>query len=307
MKAKQPFLPLFFGDFLGATAEWEGEARALYLLLLGYQWSLGSLPAEPRRICKLIGWSEALFFEHWPIVRCKFAPASIQNSTTGEIENRLVNERLESHRERSAELSRKNSASGSLGAQARWAKNGERHTQTMASATHNYGDSHKNANSVTNSNPSHPIPSYLPRGVEPPSEVLELVASDSNPPPRKAISKTPRKPLKTRLPADFALTPQREAYARTNLPGVEPAKLFENFCDMARAKGWEYVDWNAHWQTLVRQWRPDSGHWSAGQYPRAAAPTSAPPTPADDPVERHRRQSAAIGADVWPPPGLVSR
>lgn len=171
--SKEPFLPLFFGDFLAATAEWEGEERALYLLLLGYQWSLGSLPVEPRKLCKLVGWSESLFEQCWPTVSAKF----FQQGT------RLLNHRLEQHRAKTHELSQKNSASGKKGAATRWHKDGERHTENMASAIQNNGERHaerysgedgerhKNGrrtlqkrhpktNGVTDSNPSHPILSH---------------------------------------------------------------------------------------------------------------------------------------------------
>lgn len=110
--AKEPFLPLFFGDFLGATSEWEGEEQALYLLLLGYQWSLGSLPSEPRRICKLVRWDWALFERCWETVGQKFAAD----------DGRVRNARLEAHRQKSIELSKQASQAGRAGADARWHK-----------------------------------------------------------------------------------------------------------------------------------------------------------------------------------------
>lgn len=139
-------MPLFFGDFLASTAEWEGEERGLYLLLLGYQWSLGSLPDDTRKLCKLIGWDRELFERCWITVRAKFY----------ENDGRLVNERLELHREKSRELSKKNSESGKRGAAAKWQKTSE----SMANATNTNGERHEIANSVTDGNPSHPIPSH---------------------------------------------------------------------------------------------------------------------------------------------------
>lgn len=171
--SKEPFLPLFFGDFLGATAEWDGEERALYLLLLGYQWTLGSLPADTRKLRKLADYQEETFNRWWPTVSTKFDAKG----------DRLVNPRLEQHRAKTVELSGKNAESGKKGAAARWRKDGERHANGMANATdsnserhqsangvqmadaiNKSGDRHENANGerygAPDGNPSHPIPSH---------------------------------------------------------------------------------------------------------------------------------------------------
>lgn len=88
--------------------------------------------------------------------------------------------------------------------------------------------------------------------------------------------KTPKPPrtakaAKTRLPDDFCLTPALTEYAKGQLPDSDPAALMAKFCEQARAKGWEYVDWRAAFQTYCRNARADSGHFSAGQYPRRAS------------------------------------
>lgn len=81
---------------------------------------------------------------------------------------------------------------------------------------------------------------------------------------RKATDTPARKPI----PEDFSLTPERQTYAEKHLPQVDAAALLETFRSTSKAKGWLYVDWDQHWQTLVRQWAPNSGHWSSGQYPK---------------------------------------
>lgn len=80
-----------------------------------------------------------------------------------------------------------------------------------------------------------------------------------------------RKPAKTRLPPDFTLTSELATYATAKLPDCDPASLFEQFAGQARAKGWEYVDWPTAFQVYCRNARKDSGHFSAGQYPRRSA------------------------------------
>lgn len=87
----------------------------------------------------------------------------------------------------------------------------------------------------------------------------------------EARASKPRKPAKTRLPPDFTLTSELATYATAKLPDSDPALLFEQFTGQARAKGWEYVDWPAAFQTYCRNARKDSGHFSAGQYPRKSA------------------------------------
>lgn len=116
MKKAEPFMPFFVGDFIAATSEWEGEEASLYLTLLGYQWSLGSLPVEPHKLCRLVRWDRKAFDRCWPQVSVKF----IQRG------DRLVNNRLERHRDKVKELGEKNAASGKKGAEARWRKDGER-------------------------------------------------------------------------------------------------------------------------------------------------------------------------------------
>lgn len=106
--SKQPFLPLFFGDFLASTAEWTGEEQALYLLLLGHQWSLGSLPTDVSKLARLARWDRKGFDRCWSQVSEKFV----------ERDGRLINERLEQHRTRASEIAGKRAAAGRRGAEA---------------------------------------------------------------------------------------------------------------------------------------------------------------------------------------------
>jgi len=106
---KQPYMPLFFGDFIAATTFWEGEERALYLLLLGYQWTNGPLPPDPRKLARFIGYDTDNFLRLWQTVGTKF-------KVTAE---GLINERLEAHRTKAAEISAKRAAIGSKGGKAK--------------------------------------------------------------------------------------------------------------------------------------------------------------------------------------------
>jgi uncharacterized protein YdaU (DUF1376 family) len=108
MMTKQPFLPLYFSEILAEATEWGGEEISLYVTLLGYQWVLGSLPSDPAKLCRVVRWDRKLFDSCWEQVRAKF----------GERDGRLLNFRLEKHREHSKELSAIRSAIGSRGGSA---------------------------------------------------------------------------------------------------------------------------------------------------------------------------------------------
>lgn len=78
-------MPLHAADLLMSTAEWRGEEVALYLTLLCYQWAAGSVPADLRKLCKLVRFDRDQFDQLWPLVSQKFI----------ERDGRLINEDME--------------------------------------------------------------------------------------------------------------------------------------------------------------------------------------------------------------------
>lgn len=102
---KQPFLPLFFGDLLASTATWEGEERALYILLLAYQWTAGPIPKDPKRIARMCQYEPKEFMRLWKTVGQKFV----------EHGDGLINVRLEEHRQKAKEISAKRALAGAKG------------------------------------------------------------------------------------------------------------------------------------------------------------------------------------------------
>ena len=112
-------MPLFFGDLLASTPTWDGEERALYVLLLAYQWSAGPLPNDTRRLAKMCQFDQPVFEKLWLQVKAKFVQTDAG----------LVNERLEQHRQKADQIAAKNADSGRAGAAARWRKDGERHSE----------------------------------------------------------------------------------------------------------------------------------------------------------------------------------
>jgi uncharacterized protein YdaU (DUF1376 family) len=109
MKKQQPYLPLYVGDFWASVADWEADEALLYLGLLTHQWSLGSLPTEKKKLCILMRLDRAEFDRRWPQVSTKFI---VRNG-------RLINERLEDHRNKAIEKSKKNAESGQKGGKAK--------------------------------------------------------------------------------------------------------------------------------------------------------------------------------------------
>jgi uncharacterized protein YdaU (DUF1376 family) len=148
--SRQPFLPLFFGDFLGATAEWTGEQRGLYLLALGHAWTAGSLPADLEKLRRLVGWERATFAAAWSQVAVKFVEA----------DGRLTNDRLEAHRAKADQLAEIRSELGKRGAAKRWGgdSNGQGPPNGRGIAEPSVGDGNSQESAMA-SIPSDPTPS----------------------------------------------------------------------------------------------------------------------------------------------------
>lgn len=61
-----------------------------------------------------------------------------------------------------------------------------------------------------------------------------------------------RQANRSRLPADFELTPEREASLRAQVPEADPDSEFAKFRDHHSAKGSVMADWDAAWRTWCR-------------------------------------------------------
>jgi uncharacterized protein YdaU (DUF1376 family) len=101
-------LPWYPSSFLSKTRGWSVTARGIYRELLDCQWAMGGLPNDESELQRLIGATNAEW-KSWCIVKPKFPEGS---------DGLRRNERLEQHRARSIERSRKAAAS----ARERWRK-----------------------------------------------------------------------------------------------------------------------------------------------------------------------------------------
>lgn len=288
---KQPFMPLFFGDFLASTAEWSGEERALYLLLLSYQWSMGSLPNDTKRLAKLVDYERRLFEQHWPVICKKFV----------ERDDRLYNLRLETHRERSIELGNKRSNAGKTGAAKRWQTDGN------ATAIANGKPGGNRIASATNllCHPSHPIPSQSKNSLEnsPPDSCVV-------PPPRaRALHANDGDDVHEVTTTLQALYPQG-TYRQSNWILAERAisklldgeatsdqleRLTTDFAAQQRAKGSEGTQFV---MSPEKFYGPD-GHWR-GPFPLPAAQATTIKPGRKSFAERHAALVALSGDDDQP-------
>lgn len=167
-KPKDPFLPLYFGDFLSATTEWTGEQQALYLLLLAYQWANKSLPGDPVNIAIVARYERVHFASLWPIMESKFELR----------DGRRRNERLEIHREKSQIIGSLRSETGRIGAEARW----QAHRERVANASGSGGKRikrHGKKHAVATKNDSKMMPSDPIRSDPIPTSSQDLRSSPS--------------------------------------------------------------------------------------------------------------------------------
>ena len=225
----QPYMPLYFGDFLASTAEWTGEEQALYLILLGHQWSLGSLPNDPEKVRRLSRWEKRAFTAAWETVQSKFV----------ERDGRLVNERLEEHRARSEEIGRKRADAAAK----RWSK-----PAAEAPQEHKQTDSKSHANASPDASSLHVIAcadARVPDQTRPDEEKKDPLRG-SKESAREARARPAR-----RCPTEFAITPEMRAWAAANTPAVNLERETAAFRDheYRAAK----TDWPAAWRTWMRK------------------------------------------------------
>jgi hypothetical protein len=99
-------------------------------------------------------------------------------------------------------------------------------------------------------------------------------AEDRRSPPKTAAhrpsykTKQDKSKNTTPIPDDLILTDNLSSYITSQIPDCDPTRLIEQYRDQALAKDWRYANWISAFKTYVRNIRPDSGHWSSGQYPR---------------------------------------
>lgn len=230
------YLPFFVGDFLASTATWTGPERGLYLQLLAFQWTSGPLPCDHGRLALALHYDLKEFQKLWPVMAKKF-----QNG-----DGALINPRLETVREKNAEIQIARSEAGRRGGQASGqARSNQTRKQTgskiEASAS---GLLETNAKqNLSKNEPSDPIRSE----------------SDPNlPKPRGERAREARPVPRKRCPTEFQITDDLRAWAKLNAPDVDVDRETE------RMRDWEYrsgrSDWPAAWRTWMSRAQTDSAN-----------------------------------------------
>lgn len=96
-KTSFALLPWYPSSFLSSTRGWSVTARGIYRELLDCQWDMGGLPSEGAELRQLIG-ATSTEWKAWPLVEQKFPLCA---------DGLRRNTKLEEHRQRSVERSRK--------------------------------------------------------------------------------------------------------------------------------------------------------------------------------------------------------
>ena len=96
---------------------------------------------------------------------------------------------------------------------------------------------------------------------EPEAVAVAEALKDQDPPPPPSASAPPKgRATATRLPADFAVTPDMVAWARTHAPGVDGKRETERFIDHWNSAGGSNArkrDWVAAWRNWLRKAEDD--------------------------------------------------
>jgi uncharacterized protein YdaU (DUF1376 family) len=99
--SKDPAFPFYAQDFLTGVMHFNMAERGIYITLLAYQWAHGKIPKK--RLGFILGYD---WEQHWDIVRFKFIELD---------DDFIINERLESERDKRAAFKEKQRINGLKG------------------------------------------------------------------------------------------------------------------------------------------------------------------------------------------------
>ncbi|MFH5924570.1 YdaU family protein [Roseomonas xinghualingensis] len=241
-KAKtDAWMPLYIGDYLADTMHLSGPEHGAYLLLLMHTWRNGPLPDNDRALAAIARTDAKAWREIGPVVRAFFI-----STTAGLVQPRLERERAAAgeHAERRADAARR-------AAEARWATDAQGNAERTPRR-----NAQRNAARMRDA---------LPEACPPQSPSPE----DTPSPPSGAPSPTPAATLGTRLPQDWAPSPEDRQFAHSL--GLDPdavAASFRDYWHGKPGKDGRKADWSATWRNWCRRQddiggRPRSGGSSA--------------------------------------------
>ncbi len=259
MGVRKPWFPFYVYDFwqdesvLAMTFEEVG----LYVRLLSLQWIEGSIPADVDRVARIVGLSSDALAMLWPPLAPCFPP--VKNDPT-----RLANPRLAAIVDQQMDVHRKAVEAGRLGGQASQRRSSgaqasldKRSTGAQASLD----QPEPEPNSEDQQDP----PIVPPEGAE---------GRDTAP-----AGKRKRKKPTTPPPDSFepSVTDMRWFRGKFGeVPRLDIRHQTETWLNHHRAKGNQFVDWNAAWKTWMANWRSDFGR-------KTPTPVEPAPPPRENP------------------------
>jgi uncharacterized protein YdaU (DUF1376 family) len=119
-RKKPPSFDFFPDDFLGGTYHLEAEAVGIYVRLLCFQWSNGSIPEEENQLARIAGVDAVALRRHMLTLMTKF-----DRTESGA----LINQRLEDERQKKIAIIEKAKRS----AEQRWSKEKKGNSNTSSS------------------------------------------------------------------------------------------------------------------------------------------------------------------------------
>lgn len=125
---KSPAFQFYVNDYLSSSRvqRMSMTERGVYITLLAYQWSDGSLPADLKHLAQMVGMKPGQFERMWthgPLVEC----------FTSLEPGRLVNERLEVERQKQAEYRRRQTDNGLKGGRPHRSQSEPKHNPLVTS------------------------------------------------------------------------------------------------------------------------------------------------------------------------------
>ena len=219
---KNPAFPLYSNDFLVDTLDWTIEEIGIYVRLLFYQWTNGSLPNDDNRLSRIAGCGVKKFRNNFK----KCSPKFILNG-----QGKLQNKRLEEVRKEQEEYREKQMIAGKVGAEIRW-------------KDHIKKDGNPNGDPISKPN----------------SKNIALQSSSSSSIKEKNIYKEKKVKKGKDKPQRLIIPPEKEwviKYCKERNNGVGPDKWYDHYL----MNGWKVGKAGLpmkDWQAAVRTWEGET-------------------------------------------------
>jgi len=281
---KRPWMPLYINDFQMGTLGLKPDEIGVYLIMLMLAWRSddGSITGDMNELKSVLQRLANLHGLAFNRIVPKLLDRYFERREDGRFYQERVEKELRKVRERSEKQSRI--------ARKRWSA--FRKNKDLADATampsHSHSHSHKNKKERESAAPSGAAP-HTNQDEPKTKRVAEEVTEEPLPSSDNPSLRNSRDRRGSRLSADWKLSAEDEAFARTGLTveaiGVEAEKFRNHWIAAPGQKGVKR-DWSATW----RNWCLKSRQWNPGQ----AKPAEAKPSLTEDQInklfERYRRK-----------------